>query len=177
MTKGINLLPQIKRDQSHVKIIVQGMRFFSITLLFVVTVSSVMVFLLKLQLPISRLQQEEKKLQSDLALLHNRRVKYFVLNDRLQNISTVMAKRSNLEKLLNLITQEIPSKSVIESLKVDAKQVSLNITSSSLTPLNTYLDNLLAKNSQQKTFKKVSLDTLIFDNKRKVYTLTFLAEL
>lgn len=173
MNKGINLLPSKQKQHASGKLFVQILRYTAVGFMFVVTVSSLVVFILKIQTPLTHLQSEEKILHANLSSLNTRKVKYFVLNDRLKNISSLISKRSHLEEVLNVLHAQIPGGVSLDSLRVDTTSLTLVASSPSLATLGTTLDKLVEVGTSQKLLKKITLDTLIFDSKRGVYTLTF----
>ena len=86
MSEGINLLLDKNKNALKNREIIKVIRIASIVLLSLVTVSSVLVFLLKLQSPLTDLQNEERDVLSKISMLHPKSARLFLASDRIKNI-------------------------------------------------------------------------------------------
>ena len=179
MSNEINLLkkesPGTTHQISESKFLL--VRIFSVTLPFAVVVSLGIIFFLKSQSPVSRLESEQKSLSTQLSLLHTKTAKYMLINERLNFISAILDKRVDLEKLVSFILQDIPSDVSISTLTVSKDEASISLTSPSLLSINKVVEHFLSLAKEKKVLSSVVMNSLNFDTASNIYSISLKARI
>lgn len=173
MSEGINLLDQGKKKTSEAFLRrVNTTRVIMIGLLFIVSVSSVVLFILVSLSPLPALKTQEQSLQQTLARSKNDIIKFELLKERSTEISSILRTRQSLDSILSLIQTKLPKDSHIISLKSDSKNMTLTIESPSLQSLNEFLSSLIGFVQNKQTFSTVTLTNLTTDQSTNAYSAT-----
>ncbi len=165
----INLLRKKAQNSKSSERTLRVLRRTSFIFLFLTAISSIGLFLLNFTSPTSSLQREESKLTSSIAVYQDKAIKFLVINERVKNISTVIAKRKSYWKNIGGVINSLPSNVGVDSLSVNNNKISIVSSSESLLAINTFLDNLTSFSLKKQFFGKVSLTDLTFDTERKQY--------
>ncbi|MDP3726962.1 MAG: PilN domain-containing protein [bacterium] len=177
MNEDINLIPGKRKVVLEQKKIVKRLRILSIVLLSTVAFSSIALFLLKLQSPLPSLKREENTLLASLSLLHQKTAKLLLMKNRLKETAIIEKKRQRLDETIGAVVEGVPADVSLSSLSVGKKDVSITASSNSLSSVNIFLDRLVNKVLQKKTFSKITLDSLSLDSKGNRYIIAFTLEL
>jgi len=173
MNEGINLLGQNKTTSG---VILPGplqrMRFIVIGLLFIVSVSSVILFILVAFSPLPALQTQEKNLEQTLLSSKSDIVKLSLVKERTTSISNLLAKRQNLDQRLGLVQDKISGNTTVTSLQADNTGILLTVESSSLQDLENFLNGLTQYVQERKAFSRVILVDLATDQTNGEYAVS-----
>jgi hypothetical protein len=173
MNEGINLLDQNKKSSG---VILPGhlqkMRILVIGLLFIVSVSSVILFILVELSPLPALQTQEKSLEQTLLSSKSDIVKLSLVKERTTSISTLLAKRQNLDEKLGLVQDKISGNTTVTSLQADNTGILLTAESGSLQDLDNFLNGLIQYVQEKKIFSQVILVDLATDQTNGEYAVS-----
>ena len=173
MNEGINLLGQSKKKTSEAFIRrVNTTRVIMMGLLFIVSVSSVILFILVALSPLPALKQQEASLQQTLTRSKEDIIKYELLKERLTTISGILKKRGSVSPVLALIQSKLPADSQITALKADAKNVTVTVESPSLQSLDGMINNFVDFVQHKQMFSNVTMTDLTMDATTNEYAVT-----
>ena len=156
MSEGINLLLDKNKNAHKNKEIIKALRITSVISLFLVAFFSILVFLLKLQSPLTNLQNEEQDTLSKISVLHPKAARLFLASD----------------KRIAIILKAIPNDVSLSTFNIDNKNVSIVATSSSLSSIGQMLDNLVAMVGSKELFNKINLQGLTVDGANGSYRIS-----
>lgn len=164
----INLLRK-KADNSSEKKILKIVRILAIALLFLVAVSSIGLFFINSQSPLSSLKKEEEDLESSLSLYNEKTMRFFILKERLRYISDIVSRRPYFNETLDFVLKDAPKDVKINNLSLDKKSLTLTASSPSISSVDTFLNSLVKMAMDKKKVGKVTLNSMGFDNKSGNY--------
>lgn len=172
----INLLKKNTGGLKEAKIL-KYLRNTSIISLFVVCVLSIALFFINATQPVNDLKKEEESLQTRLSGYKQTLSKFVVINDRIKNITNIIANRSTFEKTIDLVLKQAPQEVKISNYTIDSKKISLNGSSTSTLATNDFFDNLVKLVKDKNKLKKVTLNNLSVDGKTGTYAFALDIEL
>lgn len=173
MNNGINLLdPHNKTESVIASKRITAMRFTAIALLFIVSVSSIVLFIMVALSPLPELQRQEQSLRLTLSEQSTDIAKVAVLNDRANAIDSLLKERRSYEELLQLLQAKLPSNVSINALRVLDNSVQVTVESNSLSELDTFIAGLIQYINEKKAFSQLTLSNLSTDNVRNNYSMT-----
>lgn len=167
MTSDVNLLQYQKRDRLQAGksiLLFRGLSILSVVLLLV---SAVVVFYLRATSPIQSLQKEHDTLLSTLVSMRVKTVQYQIVLLKLKDITNIISGRPSLESIIRLVLHNLPSGVLMESFSIGNKKLSIAISSSSLSSINVFLDNMVALSFENKKFKRVFMNGIRFSEEKK----------
>lgn len=173
MSRGINLLVEEKKKTVHpliTKII--ALRISAVGLLFLVSILSVILFLLIALSPIPQLRRQEQVAKDNLATFHPDIAKLQIINERATAIAGIMTKRTAFDKTIDFLQSKLPRGVSIETLTMSKKAIEVTVSSKSLNSLNAFINNLDASVEQKDTFSSVTLSSLSSEDTKDYYSLT-----
>lgn len=173
----INLVSKQKERITKLKKRVKLLRIIAFFCLIFVFTSSIFVFFIKLSSPLLSLQNQEKTLSANIDSSKQKIAKLFIVNDRLQNIESLLSKRANFNGTINAIVQQKPVDLSMTSLTVNKKNVSIKASSMSLTAINNFMDSLVVFAADKKMFNKITLENLSIDTEANQYVFSIKADL
>ena len=94
------------------------------------------------------------------------------IDERLNDISNILAKRKNYSQIISEILKKAPSDVKTTSIEVGKDGVSIYVSSASLVPLNDFLNNLLEMSINKQVISNLSLTGLTADEKTGKYSLS-----
>lgn len=161
MSNEINLLynkKQAKNSQlaSRVKIL----RFFAVGLLCLVSLFSIVLFLLVVSSPLPSLIKQKDTLVASLSQSHDVILQQTLLSTRLSEIEKIIKNRSDFSGLISLFEKGLPENAVINQISVEKKIVNFTFSADNLDDITTYLDGLKANVKQKKSFTNVYVVSL-----------------
>lgn len=172
----INLIAKKKEIYQRTKEKVKVFKIISIIFLFLVLALSISIFLLKLNSPITSLKREEKMLPSNAGEIKQKIAKIDILNERLSRITDVLANRPDFQSVINY-TIENSSNITMDSVSISKKNLSINLSSSSLNSLNMFINKMVELSSEKKIFGKIIMGGLTLDQKSQIYSVSLTADL
>lgn len=173
MSESINLLDPNKNSASGFSLKrIHTMRFLAMSFLFLVSVSSVILFILVALSPLPQLQRQEQSLKLTLAESRSAIAQHALVNERIDTITTVIDSRVSLEETITLIQQNLPSNVAVSALKADNHSVSVTVESASLDALDTFVKTMTDLGQDENGFSQVTMSNMLTDNTRNTYTVT-----
>ncbi len=172
MSEKINLLARRKKNVKLQSKSEKTFKLVSLVCLVLVVVTTLSLFVLKLTSPLQALETEEKKLLTDLQGLYPKTIKLLIIKNRLAAIETILKKRPDLVKTINIVQEKKPQAIVASSFEVSGTGVTLAATSTSLAAVDQYLTALVAIANEKKVFSSVTLENLSFDPKKGTYSFS-----
>jgi hypothetical protein len=161
MNKGINLLTEKKIDKAgRLFQSLKVLRIIAVSLLFVVSLSSIILFILISFSPLPTLKQQEQERKIILSHFNSEIVKLHILNERLNTIDEIMSKRTSFDDKINLITSQIPSGVMLKSLTIEKNTINVILASNSLLSFDTFLNNVMNLSENKKESFRITINNL-----------------
>jgi len=173
----INLLRPKKEGLGGLKNAQNILRILSLVLLFLTFFSSIVLFLLKLNSPLSSAKKEEDSILLRLSSLKSKMAQFLIIEERLTNISEIIAKRPYWNKTIEMLEKEKPQDVSINMLSLNKKNLSLTVSSYSLLSLDELLNNLIKITLNKKVFTNLILNSMTLDKNSGKYTFSIVANL
>ena len=162
MSNDINLLvkkdKKLLREQSQLK----AFRLIAIGCLLSLLLISLSIFLLnqKLSCTSAEIEKDRESVLTEMKPFREKETKLNVVNNRIDNISKVLNKRTDVYKILNTLLRQVPEGILVDSLGFYEKKVSIEISSSSLIPVDGLINNLVDMAKRKEIIKTLTLDSL-----------------
>ncbi len=173
MSEGINLLDPNKKNENLLPAKrMQFMNYFAIGLLFIVSVSSVTLFILISLSPLPELKRQEQGLRNTLAQSSEDMAKLALLDERTGAIADLLEQRTSYDKTIELLQNKLPSNAAISSIRVDQKTLVVTVESNSLQSLDTFLNGMIGYVQGKEAFSQVTMTSLSTDAETNGYSLT-----
>lgn len=172
MNKEINLIAdkrqQVVAKERHVTIA----RFIAGGMSALVVISAIVLFILNQNSPLNDLNQQSRLITASLDLFRPKIASILLINERLRNISIIMQARSSFETQIDTILQQVPQDVTVTAFNITKKNLSLGFSSSSLSSLNTVLDNMTKLVTGKVLLKRIVINGITFDPKAGKYVVT-----
>ncbi len=133
---------------------------------------SILLFLLSRVFSPQSIIKQQNEVIAGIAILADKQAKLIVLNQRVNDISTIFKKRKNYDLVLSAIIADFPANISITSLSVDKSKISAIVSSSSLISLNDFIDSLKGMVEKKQFLKNVTINNLNLNGKTSGYILT-----
>ena len=172
MSIEINLIHGSKSRKNTLLNKIAAIRVFSLSFLFIVSFSSIVLFMLIALSPLPSLQQREKEEAKTLSLFNEKIVKVLLTKERVNHITTVLNTRPVYAETLQKMTAQVPGDIVVDSVKVVGSKIEMNVSSGTLVNLDMFQANMLQLNKKEKRFKKIILTGLTLDADTGKYILS-----
>lgn len=173
MNEGINLIaPQGNTGSPVFLRRVQKMRFLTVSLLFVVSAASIILFLLVALSPLPALQKQVQELEQTLAASKDSVVKLNLVNSQTDSITKLLAQRRSYEPPIKLVEDKFSGDMKVEQLQMDNSIMLVTVESTSLQSIDTLLTALGNYVKEKNTFTKVTLVDLTIDGSANMYSAT-----
>lgn len=176
MSSSINLVTADTRENAKRKKRTYILRLISLIFLGFVGLVSVILFILNARISLDSVKKEQNVALQDITAQKNKVSKIYLLSDRLKNIREIIKQRKNYTSTLNLVLQQLPDGVTASSLEIDKGDITLTVKSSSLLPINKFLNNIVDLSSK-KTIKNMTIETLTINPKNGLYSLSIKAKI
>ncbi|MCL5439265.1 MAG: hypothetical protein M1268_04775 [Patescibacteria group bacterium] len=171
MSENINLVANRRDESLKEKKSLKYFRIIAIFSLLSVFLFAISLFIFKTSLGLTSLKKQEDTLSANMASLSDKTVKLLLVQERIKNISDALKNRSDVNKILDLVTKDMPQNVSVNSLSIGKKKATLIVSSYSLYDINIFLENLQKMSENKKIFKRLIFDTLSIDDKNGKYSL------
>lgn len=171
MSKGINLIPESKKTHSPLLNRLRVLRFTAIFLLFIISVTSMMLYVLIAFSPLPQLREEEQQHIVALSQFNPEIIKIALINERSENIAVLLAKRTAFDKTFTILQSKLPTNGEITGLKVGDNTLSFTFSSSSLSDIEIVLANI-TQAAREKQFSQVRMSSLTQDTDKDLFQVT-----
>lgn len=176
MNTNINLL--LQTDEQSLKRQRRIRRFNFIAIMFLVTVGGISVFLFLTTQIInpSAIVKEQNAVIEQISKTQNKQAKFFILNNRLDNIEKILQKRLDLGKVTDSLLAKTSDRLFIEELEVDNKKVIMTAESTSLLAIGEFINKLTDMVHKKEIIRSLTLTTLVFDESKNSYAVSIKAQ-
>jgi hypothetical protein len=89
--------------------------------------------------------------------------KMVLTKERIVQIDTILKNRPLHAPILQIIYNQLPQDTTIDNIKIEGKRLTFTLSSESLLPLNTFIDQVITLNNREKYFKTIVLTGLYQD--------------
>ena len=172
MQKEINLLPKRQVDFLQKESTSVGFRIIMVFSVIIVVCSFIIIFFLQRNYSVDAIQTQQAAITAKLSPLHGKIVQELTLNDRAKKITTILKTRAQLVNKMNLIQKQLPQDVAIDTLEISKTDVSLSVTSRSLTSLQKFIDALTDLVTQKKLLQKITIDNIMINQQSGTYSVT-----
>jgi Tfp pilus assembly protein PilN len=163
---------QLEKEQARLRMV----KMLALVIMALVVVIAVLVFVVNLTLPINSIKHDENVTLANISSQHKKLVQYYLVEDRVNNLSNMVANRQKLPNTVDALLAAIPQELSVVSMQVDAKSVSLIVSGDSLVPMNTFIDDITALGGQKNVLKNVVVQQLSLDVKNSRYSISVQAD-
>jgi hypothetical protein len=173
MSEGINLLePNKNTKPADLLKKLQVMRIVTVGLLFIISVSSVILFILVTLSPLPALQRQESFLHQTLLSSKSDIVKLALVNTQTTAIQDLLTQRKMLDEPLSLIQNKLTSDMTVTELQADGNRIIISVESPNLQSIDTFLNGIVSYVQEKKTFSKVTMVDLTTDQVNNAYVVS-----
>ena len=176
MSNSINLVSpknsQLDKDQNRLRVA----RIVAFAVMVVVALIAVLVFVINLTLPINAIKNDEQITLSNISVFHAKLANYYLVEDRVNNLSNIIAQRKKLPDIADAILTTVPQDLAITTMQIDAKQVSFIVSGKSLVSMNKFIDDVTALDKSKKIIKNIVVQQLSADIKNGNYSISVQAD-
>ncbi len=151
-------------------------RVIAIISLVIVSLISIILFIITITLPISTVKNEQEQTLSSISVLHNKLASYSLVVDRVQNIKAVISTRKYYGKTLDEILKNVPPSLAVGTMTLDAGEIKMIVTGSSLQDVNLLINNLITLNNGKKFIKNLIINSLSLNAQGGTVSLSFQAD-
>lgn len=173
MNNNINLLEKRKTRMAILRFSkLRLLRTIAVSMLFLVSTVSVIIFILISLSPLPQLKRQEQQAILTLSQFRDDMVKISLINERTDVIEDLLSKRRSFDTTLEALQNKLPSEVNVETLSINKNTLSVSVSSKSLALLDTFINNILSAVQAKIDFSKVTLTSLSSDNQTKSYLLS-----
>lgn len=158
MYADINLVTD-KDSVASEKSRINKLKKISYFVLFLVTVSSILLFILNVKYSVNSVQEKQSSVLNDLNIYNENAVKVIFLNLRATDIKTILSTRTNYQTILESFLAEKPNDVEVQGFSMNGVKASITLSSKSLLDLNNYL-NILLKKAEEQGMSNITLGSL-----------------
>lgn len=177
MNNSINLLRTESKGNSKRRKTTYILKIISLIFIFFVGLISIVLFVLNSRISISSVKNEEAVVLQNIAGQKDRLSKYYLLSNRLNGIEEILKERKNYTDVLNALISQIPQDTEVGSLEIDKGDISLSVNSSSLIPINKFLNNMMDLSINKHVIRNMTIESLTIDSKTGKYSLAIKAKI
>lgn len=177
MSNDINLVSARSDEIERERRILKFLRLIAGGLLFLITLFSILIFLINISIPINAVRRQQQETLSAISGLSKKLASFHYIKDRLANINTTLQNRKDYPKAINTIFANTPSSLVVEEIKVENNSLVLTFSDVSLLSLNDAIEALVGFSSKKELISDLIIESLDFDPLSGRYNLTFKANM
>lgn len=170
--KSINLVSSVNVQTNKGQKRLKKVRLIAFFFLIIVALFSVIVFLANLTLPIQSVIQDQKVTSDNLFLLHGKLVKFYLIKDRVNNLSAILLQRKNYITPVDKIFALLPSDLSVDGLVLDKNILMLTISGNSLSSINQFIDAVVALGNNKKLISDIGIQGIKLDSSAGNYSLS-----
>ena len=173
MNKGINLLDANQQTKSGIELRkIRFMRLIAVVSLFLVSVASIILFMLVALSPLPQLQQQEQGLRDTLANSKQALAQHALVNERTDEITKILGSRISFDVPLTTIREKLPSNAKVSAIKADSSSIILTVSTPTLESLDSFLNEMIGLVKEKQVFSQIQLSDLATDDGRDNFTMT-----
>lgn len=170
MNEGINLLEPIKKGSSisflrHIQL----MRLIVVSILFVVSISSVILFILVSLSPLPVLKQQQTSLEQTITSSKNYIVMLALTKERAASISQFLNTRHKYGQTLRVIQSKLSGNDTVTALQTSTSGLLVTVDSNSLEDIDNFLNSVIVLVQQKEYFSQVIMVDLALNQNNNDY--------
>ncbi|MEX2007560.1 MAG: hypothetical protein WD992_02190 [Candidatus Levyibacteriota bacterium] len=177
MNNDINLVSSDAEGSDKETKRLESFRLIATILIVGVGFISVLLFVLNRLFSPAGIVKEQEQVATNITLAGEKHAKLTVLTQRLNDISSLLSKRTDYDIVLNEILAKSGGSVSIASLAVDKQKLSMIVSADSLISTNEFIGGLKSMVQEKKFLKNVIVNSLSLNNRASNYTLTLEIEL
>lgn len=176
MNSDINLVSS-KTHQLEIELKrLKALKIIAVGSLAVVVLVSMLLFIITVTLPVSSVKKDQEQTLSNISVLHEKLIKYSLINDRLNNIAGVIKSRKDYSKITNAMLNKLPADLSVDAMTIDAGTFTLVISGDSLTPIDNFIEDAVVLGDKEDTIKNLVIQSLVANADTGKYTLILQAD-
>lgn len=160
MSKNINLVLKEETEVLKRKRRIKVFRLVSAALLLLVLLMALSIYLLNLRVAPSTIDKDKDALLNQLLPLREKEGKLKVVNDRINNISSVLNVRRDVYKIVNTLLEEVPGGIKLDNLEFSEQLVAIKVSSDSLLLVDELINNLIDMARRKEIVSTLILNSL-----------------
>lgn len=176
MNNNINLVSSQDEAYARKAKALRNARLVAFGSLIIVALLSIGVFILQASVPLDSVKKQEAETLTNLASLHGKVAKLYLVNDRLSNIQQIETKRQSYINTINTLVQSVPPEMTIDSFNVDKKTVVLSASGQSLNNVDDFINAMVEMGNQGKLIKGVTIENVVANAVSSKYSVTIDAQ-
>ncbi|OGH11418.1 MAG: hypothetical protein A3B38_01150 [Candidatus Levybacteria bacterium RIFCSPLOWO2_01_FULL_36_13] len=176
MNNSINLVSSRNDAIERERKVFLSLRIIAIVLLSTIAVGSILAFIITTTIPLSKIKDEQTQTLASISTSSKKLSSYYLIRDKLTNINSLTTTRADYIKPIELIFSKLPEGVSIDSLDIERNLIEIEISGSSLLPLDEAIKSLVALGTEGKIIKSVKLKSLNLNAQAARYSVTFAAE-
>ncbi len=184
MSADINLLLYKEDELLKRRKRAQILNVIAVIVLTLIGIISLIIFLRIKAIDINSIKKEQDEILRKISKQQTKQAKLFVLNDKLNSIQEIFAKRQetiakkqNLTKITSGLLTAIPVSLAVGNLEMDDKIIVLAGSSTSLFTIGELINNLTNMVYKKEIISSLTLTGLIFKETENIYQVSVKAEL
>jgi len=162
-----NKIPNAHSDKKQ-----RPFRIIAISLLFIVSASSVIIFILIALSALPELRKEQKTASLSLSNSQADIVKLELIKQRTDSIKQLIDKRPYFDKLLEALQKKVPSGIDVDAYSIKGNNLLVTFSSKSLLLLDNFLNQITTDPESLKQFPKIKLTSLTAEPSSNTFLLT-----
>ncbi|MBP9719295.1 MAG: hypothetical protein KBD46_02405 [Candidatus Levybacteria bacterium] len=168
----INLLPKkeginLENDQTAIVFRRISLGFLSVT-----AITSIILFIIIIQSPLTKVRQQELALFSEIERYKIQMSRNVIINERLISISNLLKKRNQFQIYISGVLDVVPSSVVVTTLTIDEKTMLMTANTTSLSAVNQFFDAVTNMQKEKRLVKSVILQSFSFQQDTGKYNST-----
>ena len=179
MISSINLLRNknalVKTQNSAFKIKV--LRYVSVGLLFIVSVSAMILFFLIYSSPLPKLRNDEANELKKISALHNKSAKLLLTSERILTIRELIKNRTSYDSTIDYLNSQLPQDTIIDAFTQDRKKMIIIVISPTLSSLDLLSERLLTSVEKRELLSSLKMVNLSEDDTKTNFKMTLEASL
>lgn len=173
MYADINLVTNTDKTGRNSKR-VKNLRYFSFIFLFLVAVSSFLLFIINIRLSVNSVRNEQEQVINSLGNFDQTASRVIALNTRLNEIDKILQNRKEYQVIVDSVIANLSENITVSEFSIDDSEFRLIVLSTSLLQLNDFLNKTLELQSQENV-ESINLENLsIVQNQ---FTMTIVIKL
>lgn len=146
-------------------------RIIALVFILIVGLASVFTFVLNLASPIEGVRQEQNQILSQITSNQEKAAKLAIVNERVISISKIYSERPDYVQILDQVLSKKPNELRTSGLDIGESSIILSVSSSSLLPLNNFLNSVIDLSKTNDRIGSVFLDSLSASQNSSAYIM------
>lgn len=176
MNTDINIILPKNLGQIEHQSRIKAARMIAFIFPLIVGAVSLGIFLFIQSINPASIIREQDDVKSQISKLDNRKIKLFLVNNRVDNIKDLLQRRKDFFKSIDTVLTQMPDDLLVDTMDMDNKIILLTITSPSLSSVDQFLNNLIVMAKKKELISSLTLNSLTFDETKNNYLVSLKSE-